>query len=103
MTEQMSSNTKLIILNALLEYKDTSSKPWAWGNEDAQAIEDAETWVYEQLLPEDKGALRERFDQIEKEMGDLKREIDVLGDKRYELIKELIEVRKLLNGSKDDD
>lgn len=98
MAEQMSSTTKLIILNALLEYKDTERKPWAWGEDDAKAIAEAETWVYEQLLPEDKSALRERFDLLEREIDDLKAQIDILGDKRYELIKEVIEVRKLMGG-----
>ena len=92
MNEQMSSITKLILLEAVKEYKESQN----WGEDDTNAICDAENWLYSQLLPEDKEALNDRLDQLKRESYDLKSEIDVLGDKRYELIGEIVDVRQLL-------
>ena len=94
--EQMSSMTKSILLEAVKQYKNTIGKPYRWGKDDLEAIVAAEEWLYSQLLPEDKDALVERFEKLKRESYDLKSQIDVLGDKRYELIVETVEVRTLL-------
>lgn len=96
MNDPMSSITKLILLEALKEYKDTDGKTYHWGEDDAKAIDAAGDWLYGQMLPEDKSALQERYDQIDKELDDLVKQIGALSDKRYELILEIVKVRKLM-------
>ena len=100
--EQMSSATKHILLNALKEYKDTEGKDWTWGQEDADAINEAEEWLYAQVMPEDKDALQERFWKIEKQLAVLKAEIDWRDDKRFELILEIGDVRRMMEEADGD-
>lgn len=93
--EPMGSMTKQVLLSAVREYKNTTGKRWSWAEEDLDAINEAENWLYQQVMPEDKDALQRRFDEIEKQIDTLKAEIDERSDRRYDLMMEIGDVRRL--------
>ncbi len=99
---ELTADTKSLVIYALNYYQEMELSPVQDHNQPfVDRVTEALKWIQSQepaMTKDDKRKLREELALLNKEIDDIKGEIDTLSDDRYEKLLQVTEVTKQLGG-----